>query len=198
MIWRALYLPSSRSSSLGCLLTACITLGILNISLISTLLQEIWRILMNVFAVWFLGILLHTYFCQGRLCLCQHIYLVAGEPMFTRQHYMPAFAFRLLKSGKVGGQMGKTKTIPSKKTQTLQHLFFKMNFTYITYILFFSFNKLLCTEQSEQCAAKLWKEKGAKHSKLCAYAASFLLQIKNFGTLPRTKHWTGVQCQFLT
>lgn len=137
MIWRALYLPSSRSSSLGCLLTACITLGILNISLISTLLQEIWRILMNVFAVWFLGILLHTYFCQGRLCLCQHIYLVAGEPMFTRQHYMPAFAFRLLKSGKVGGQMGKTKPSPQKKPKPCSTSFSK--WILLTLLIYFFF-----------------------------------------------------------
>lgn len=137
MIWRALYLPSSRSSSLGCLLTSCITLGILNISLISTLLQEIWRILMNVFAVWFLGILLHTYFCQGGLCLCQHIYLVAGEPMFTGQHYMPAFAFRLLKSGKVGGQMGKTKPSPQKNPNPAAPLFQNEFYLHYLYTFFF-------------------------------------------------------------
>lgn len=167
MIWRALYLPSSRSSSLGCLLTACITLGILNISLISTLLQEIWRILMNVFAVWFLGILLHTYFCQGRLCLCQHIYLVAGEPMFTRQHYMPAFAFRLLKSGKVGGQMGKTKPSPQKNPNPAAPLFQNEFYLHYLYTFFFLWQTLMHWTIRAVCSKALEGERSKTQQAVC-------------------------------
>lgn len=124
--------------------------------------------------------LLHTYFCQGRLCCCQHIHLVKDEPVFTRQCYMLKFYFKHLKNHKADKQKGEDPPPPK-----LSPVLFQNEFYFYTF-----FKTLFCIAQSKQCLTKLCKENGAKHTKIPAYILSFPMQIKNPQTLSFIRHWS--------
>lgn len=123
--------------------------------------------------------LLHTYFCQGRLCCCQHIHLMKDEPVFTRQCYMLKFDFKRLKNHKADKQKGE-----APPPQTFTTSFSKW------ILLLYIFKNSFCIGQSKQCLTKLCKENRAKHTKIPAYILSFPMQIKNPQTLSFIRHWS--------
>lgn len=120
--------------------------------------------------------LLHTYFCQGKLCCCQHINLKKDERVFTRQCYMLKFHFKPLKNHKANKQKGGKK--PQTFTTSFQNEFY-----------LYAFLKTLFALGNQQYLTKFCKDKRANHTNISVYAGSFPMHIK----APKhsfTRHWS--------